>query len=59
MAELVTDDMLNVFGVMGEPETSVPTMNARYGDFTDRTSAGFGFVDEDHRANMVAELRAD
>ncbi|MAW27448.1 MAG: LLM class F420-dependent oxidoreductase [Gammaproteobacteria bacterium] len=59
MAELVTDDMLNVFGVMGEPETVVPTMKARYGDFTDRTSAGFGFVDEDHRASMIAELRAN
>lgn len=58
MAELVTDEMLNTMGIMGGPETIVPEMKARYGDFTDRTSGSFGFVDDDLRRDMVAQLRA-
>jgi probable F420-dependent oxidoreductase len=58
MAELVTDEMLNTMGIMGDPETIVPEMKARYGDFTDRTSGSFGFVDDDLRRDMVAQLRA-
>lgn len=58
MSELVTDEMLNTFGVMGEPETIVAEMKSRYGDFTDRTSGGFFFVDDDKRQQMVADLRA-
>jgi hypothetical protein len=36
----------------------VPEMKQRYGDFTDRTSGSFGFVDHDTRTEMVAALRA-
>jgi probable F420-dependent oxidoreductase len=58
MGELITDDMLNVFGVMGEPETIVPEIKRRYGDLVNRTSASFGFVGADQRAQMAADLRA-
>lgn len=58
MSELVTDEMLNVFGIMDEPGNVVPTMKARYGDFVDRTSGGFTFVDTETRTQMVADLRA-
>ncbi|MDA1299254.1 MAG: TIGR03617 family F420-dependent LLM class oxidoreductase [Proteobacteria bacterium] len=58
MAGLVTDEMLDTFGIVGEPSTIVPEMKRRYGDFVDRTSGGFGFVDKEQRLNMVAELRA-
>jgi probable F420-dependent oxidoreductase len=58
MGELITDDMLNTFGVMGEPDALVPEMLKRYSDFTDRTSGGFTFVDDETRANMVAQLKA-
>lgn len=58
MSELITDDILNVFGVMGEPDTIVPELKKRYGDFTDRTDGAFAFVDEETRAQMVSDLRA-
>lgn len=57
MAELVTEDMLNVFGVMGEPGSLVKEIKSRYGDFVDRTSGAFSFVGEEEQKSMIAELR--
>ncbi len=58
MGELVTDEMLNTFGIMGEPKDIVPAIQYRYGDFTDRTSGGFAFVDDEERVSMIQALRA-
>ena len=58
MADLITDDILDVMGVVGEPDQVVNEMLARYGDFTDRTSGAFSFVDTEQRVNMVSALRA-
>ncbi len=58
MGDLITDDILEAFGVVGEPDTIVPEIKKRYGDFVDRTSGGFTFVDTDDRLQMVADLRA-
>ena len=58
MGELVTDEMLNTFGIMGEPKDIVPAIQDRYGDFTDRTSGGFAFVDDEERVSMIQTLRA-
>tara|TARA_Y100001934_G_scaffold218156_1_gene259151 strand:+ start:2052 stop:3056 length:1005 start_codon:yes stop_codon:yes gene_type:complete len=58
MGELVTDEMLNTFGIMGEPKDIVPAIQDRYGDFTDRTSGGFAFVDDEERVSMIQALRA-
>ena len=58
MADLITDDILDVMGVVGEPDQVVKEMLARYGDFTDRTSGAFSFVDTEQRINMVSALRA-
>jgi len=58
MADLITDDILDVMGVVGEPNQVVKEMLARYGDFTDRTSGAFSFVDTEQRVNMVSALRA-
>ena len=33
MADLITDDILDVMGVVGEPDQVVKEMLARYGDF--------------------------
>ena len=57
MGEMISDDILNVMGVMGEPSGIVAEIQSRYGDFTDRTSGGFNFVDAEHRVEMIAELR--
>jgi hypothetical protein len=45
-------------GVMGEPDQVVKEMLARYGDFTDRTSGAFSFVETEKRVEMVSALRA-
>ncbi len=59
MGQMITDEMLNTFGVMGEPETLVSEIKRRYGDIADRTGGGFTFVDTDQRLKMVADLRAN
>ena len=58
MGDLITDEMLNSFGVMGEPASVVPEIIARYGDFTDRTNGGYGFVGGEERVSMIQALRA-
>ena len=58
MGELITDDMLNAFGVMGEPQDIVPEIKRRYGDFTNRTNGAFGFVGHEEGLEMVQALRA-
>ncbi len=58
MGDLITDEMLNTFGVMDDPGNIVSEIQSRYGDFTDRTSGGFTFVDAQDRLEMVAALRA-
>ena len=57
MGNLITDDMLNEFGVMGEPKEIAPQMLARYGSFVDRTSASFSVDDETERQAIIQELR--
>lgn len=58
MGQLITDEMLNTFGVMGEPDSLVGEIKRRYGDFVDRTSGGFSFVGDEQRREMIAALRA-
>ena len=38
MGDLITDEMLNTFAVVGEPEVIAPELHARYGDVIDRIS---------------------
>jgi len=38
MAELIDDDILNTFAVVGEPEQIAPELKRRYGDVIDRIS---------------------
>jgi len=58
MGELVSDEMLNTFGIMDEPGMVVAEIKSRFGDIVDRTSGGFGFVGSDQRQEMVVALRA-
>ena len=58
MGELVSDEMLNTFGIMDEPGKVVAEIKSRFGDIVDRTSGGFGFVGSDQRQEMVVALRA-
>lgn len=58
MGTLITDEMLNEFGVMGEPHEIAPQMLARYGSLIDRTSASFPVSDDEERARIIQALRA-
>ena len=58
MGALITDDILQEFGVMGEPETIAGQMIERYGSFVDRTSASFPISDDEQRAEIITALRA-
>lgn len=57
MGTLVTDDMLNEFGVVGEPDQIAPQMLQRYGSFVDRTSASFPVSDEAQRSQIIHALQ--
>ena len=57
MGEIVSDEMLNTFGIMDEPGMVVAEIKSRFGDIVDRTSGGFGFVGSDQRQEMVVALR--
>ncbi len=58
MGTLITDDMLQEFGVMGEPHEIAPQMLTRYGSFVDRTSASFPVADAEERGKIIQALRA-
>ena len=57
MGTLISDDILNEFAVVGEPHELVEKIRTRYGEFVDRTSASFEFVDPQTRREMINALR--
>jgi probable F420-dependent oxidoreductase len=58
MGELITDDILDAFGVVGEPGEIAGAMLSRYAAFTDRTSASFPVSDQAEREAIISRLRA-
>ncbi len=58
MGTLITDDILQEFGVVGEPQDIAPQMLSRYGSFVNRTSASFPVSDDEQRHNIIRALRA-
>ena len=58
MATLITDDVLDTFAVVGETDDAVTKFKQRFGDIADRTTAGFAARDDDHRRDILAQLRA-
>ena len=58
MGTLVTDDMLDSFAIVEEPANIARTFRARYGDVVDRTSAAYGGLPQEARADIVRELTA-
>jgi probable F420-dependent oxidoreductase len=58
MGALITDDVLEAFAVVGEPDAIAPEMLRRYGSFTDRTSASFPVSDDRQRDQIIRTLRA-
>ena len=58
MGTLITDDILNEFAVVGEPDEALAKFKARFGDIADRTTVNFAARDEDHRQELMAKLKA-
>jgi probable F420-dependent oxidoreductase len=57
MGNLITDEMLNTFGIVAAPHEIIPEIKRRYGDMVDRTSGAFPFVEKQTQMDMIAELR--
>ena len=58
MGDLITDDIVKEFGVIGEPHEIAGQMLERFGSFADRTSASFPATDEAERQRIIETLRA-
>src|SRR5690606_16215143 len=58
MGDLITDDILNAFAVVGEPDTIAGQIKSRYGDIIDRTSAAYANIPKQDRLKIIAELSA-
>ena len=58
MGTLISDEMVEAFGVVGEPKDIAGQMLARYAQFADRTSASFPVADAEERQKIIQALRA-
>ena len=58
MGELITEDMLSAFAVVGEPTDIAQQIKSRYGDIVDRTSAAYATMPKADRVAIVKELTA-
>ena len=58
MGTLITDDILNEFAVVGEPDEAVEKFKDKFADMIDRTTTNFAANDEDHHQALMAKLRA-
>ena len=55
MGDLITDEILNTFAVVGEPETIAPELNRRYGDVIQRLSFYAPYESEPERWRPVLD----
>jgi probable F420-dependent oxidoreductase len=59
MGNLIDDEILNTFAVVGEPETVAPELHRRYGDVIERISFYAPYKsDPDRWAKVLADLKA-
>ena len=58
MGELITDDILAKFAIIGEPDTIVGQYKKRFGNVVDRTMAAYGGIPETKRREMIAQFKA-
>ena len=56
MGTLITDDILNTFAVVGEPDTIIPQIKERYSGLVDRITINFSYAPREQRADLVKEL---
>lgn len=58
MGTLITDEVLDKFAVVGEPDAAVEKFLSRFGDVVDRTTGSFPSRDSDHARAILAKLSA-
>jgi probable F420-dependent oxidoreductase len=58
MGERITDEILEEFAVVAEPDKVAGVMKARYGDLVARIQCDFGFAPEGKRGDYLEELRS-
>ena len=56
MGQLIGDDILDAFAVIGEPSTIASQIKRRYGDLIDRTSAAYANIPKADRVKIIQEL---
>lgn len=56
MGDLITDEMLNSFAVVGEPDKIVPMIKDRYTGLVDRISINFTYAPVEQRPALIKEL---
>jgi probable F420-dependent oxidoreductase len=56
MGNLISDDVLKEFAVIGAPSTIAGQIKSRYGDLIDRTSAAYANIPREDRQKIIAEL---
>jgi hypothetical protein len=59
MGDLITDEILNTFAVVGEPETIAPELNKRYADVIQRLSFYAPYLSDHSRwAQVIADIKS-
>jgi len=56
MGNLITEDILKEFAVIGAPSTIAGQIKSRYGDLIDRTSAAYANIPREDRQKIIADL---
>lgn len=56
MGDLITDEILNTFAVVGEPDKIVPMIKERYTGLVDRISINFSYAPLEQRPELIREL---
>lgn len=56
MGQLITDDIVKEFAVIGPPSSIAGQIKSRYGDVIDRTSAAYANIPHEDRKKIISEL---
>jgi len=58
MGQLITDDILNEFAVVGESDDAVAKFKSRFGGLVDRTTVSFSARDAEHKSAIMQQLKS-
>ncbi|MCZ6887564.1 MAG: TIGR03617 family F420-dependent LLM class oxidoreductase [Gammaproteobacteria bacterium] len=58
MGELISEDIMHEFAIVGEPANVAKQIKDRYGDVIDRTSAAYAQLAKEDRAKIIEALTA-